>query len=157
MKKTTIETPLGIAKIEGDKNGICQLKLQEEDENKSQKIPTELQLAVDEIQAYFQGDLKEFSVSINTHGTEFQKKVWSKLREIPYGKTISYAELARELKNSKAVRAVAAANGRNPVMIMTPCHRVIGSDGALTGYAGGLWRKKHLLAHESSHPQQTLF
>jgi methylated-DNA-[protein]-cysteine S-methyltransferase len=106
---------------------------------------------------YFEGKRQNFDLLLNPEGTEFQKKVWSLLSEIPYGKTISYLELSRRFGDEKAIRAVAAANGKNPVWIIIPCHRVIGSDGSLTGYAGGLHRKKWLLNHESPSKQQSLF
>jgi methylated-DNA-[protein]-cysteine S-methyltransferase len=157
MQTATIETPLGAASIEGDENGICQLKLQEGRGGASKEVPDELLFAADQLEAYFRGELKKFSFKLNLQGTDFQKKVWEKLREISYGKTVTYAEIAQKIDNAKAVRAVAAANGKNPLWIIVPCHRVIGSDGSLTGYAGGLWRKKWLLAHESPHPQQSLF
>lgn len=152
-----IQTPLGRLKLEGDENGICKMSFQEEQDFVSKEVPAELQLAVDELKAYFRGELKEFSFKLNPQGTDFQQRVWKKLSDIPYGKTISYTELAREMGDIKAVRAVAGANGKNPLGIVVPCHRVIGSDGSLTGYASGLWRKKWLLALESPHPQQSLF
>jgi methylated-DNA-[protein]-cysteine S-methyltransferase len=94
---------------------------------------------------------------LNPSGTDFQKSVWKALQDIPYGKTVSYLDLSKTLGDVKAIRAVAAANGKNPLWIVVPCHRVIGSDGSLTGYAGGLHRKKWLLAHENPVKQQTLF
>ena len=103
-----------------------------------------------ELTAYFEGRLREFTVPLAPNGTEFQRRVWSALTEIPYGTTISYAELARRVNNTAAVRAVGAANGRNPIPIIVPCHRVIGSDGSLTGFGGGLDRKRWLLQHENS-------
>lgn len=157
MKNAMIQTPLGILSLEGDENGIGKLTFQEEEDFVTEEIPVELQLAVDELRAYFRGELKGFSFKLNPKGTDFQQKVWKELSDIPYGKTISYAELAQNIGDVKAVRAVAAANGRNPLAIVVPCHRVIGSDGSLTGYASGLWRKKWLLELESPHPQQTLF
>ncbi len=90
-------------------------------------------------------------------GSDFQKTVWKALGEIPYGKTISYMDLAKKLGDPKAIRAVAAANGKNPLWVVVPCHRVVGSDGSMTGYAGGIHRKKWLLNHESQNPQQSLF
>lgn len=102
----------------------------------------------DELKTYFAGQLKEFTVSLHTPGTEFQQAAWKILRGIPYGETCSYKQQAIALGNPKAVRAVAAANGQNRVSIVIPCHRVIGSDGSLTGYGGGLDRKKWLLNHE---------
>ncbi|AUX62416.1 methylated-DNA--[protein]-cysteine S-methyltransferase [Simonsiella muelleri] len=102
-----------------------------------------------QVQSYFSGSLKNFSVPIDFVGTDFQQRVWHILQTIPYGKTISYAEQATKLGNPKAVRAVAAANGCNKISIIVPCHRVIGSNGTLTGYAGGLSRKQFLLDLES--------
>ncbi len=106
---------------------------------------------VDQLHAYFDGDLTEFQVPIRLEGTDFQRRVWSHLQDIPYGETISYGELARRVGSPKASRAVGLANGRNPVSIIVPCHRVIGANGQLTGYGGGLERKTWLLEHEVSH------
>jgi len=102
----------------------------------------------DQLELYFQGQLKQFDIPINPSGTEFQRKVWHALAEIPFGESRSYAQLAEAIGNPNAVRAVGAANGRNPISIVVPCHRVIGKDGSLTGYAGGLDRKRWLLSHE---------
>ena len=104
-----------------------------------------------ELAAYFAGTLKSFSVPLQPAGTEFQQSAWQVLKGIPYGETRSYAEQARELGRPSAVRAVARANGDNPIAIVVPCHRVIGADGKLTGYGGGLWRKRWLLHHETAH------
>ena len=112
--------------------------------------------ARDQLTAYFDGRLRTFTMPLAPNGTEFQRRVWSALTEIPYGVTISYAELARRVKNTAAVRAVGAANGRNPIPIIVPCHRVIGSDGSLTGFGGGLDRKRWLLQHENSLPGMLL-
>ena len=101
-----------------------------------------------QLEAYFAGDLTLFDLPIGLHGTPFQLQVWEALRSIPYGETVSYAEIARRIGNTTAVRAVGAANGRNPVPIIVPCHRVIGADGSLTGYGGGVERKQWLLEHE---------
>ena len=101
-----------------------------------------------ELDAYFAGRLETFTVPLAPNGTEFQRRVWSALRDIPFGTTISYAGLARRVSNAAAVRAVGAANGRNPIPIIVPCHRVIGSDGSLTGFGGGIPRKRWLLEHE---------
>ncbi|MCG7656073.1 methylated-DNA--[protein]-cysteine S-methyltransferase [Wielerella bovis] len=108
-----------------------------------------LNSVAEQIQHYFSGSLKQFSVPIDFIGTDFQQRVWRILQTIPYGETISYAEQAAKLGNPKAVRAVAAANGQNKISIIVPCHRVIGSNGKLTGYAGGLPRKQFLLDLES--------
>jgi methylated-DNA-[protein]-cysteine S-methyltransferase len=104
-----------------------------------------------QLSAYFAGALTEFDVPVETVGTDFQLRVWAGLREIPYGETISYGELARWVGSPQASRAVGLANGRNPVSIIVPCHRVIGADGSLTGYGGGLARKAWLLEHEAAH------
>jgi methylated-DNA-[protein]-cysteine S-methyltransferase len=103
---------------------------------------------VRQVQEYFRGERKDFDLPLRSRGTNFQQRVWSELRRIPYGETISYGELARRLGNPAAVRAVGRANGRNPISIVVPCHRVIGANGTLTGYGGGIERKAHLLAHE---------
>ncbi|HEV3094547.1 MAG TPA: methylated-DNA--[protein]-cysteine S-methyltransferase [Solirubrobacteraceae bacterium] len=106
---------------------------------------------VEQLQAYFAGELTAFELQLDLRGTPFQQRVWAELQEIPYGETISYGELARRVGNPKASRAVGLANGRNPVAIVVPCHRVIGADGSLTGYGGGLDRKVWLLEHEAAH------
>ncbi len=118
---------------------------------KMAKDPSEskfLKQAVKEILQYLSGERKSFSVALDIQGTEFQKKVWNELRQIPYGKTISYKELAQNVKNEKACRAVGTANGRNPLSLIIPCHRVIAANGTLGGYAGGLDIKTTLLSLE---------
>ncbi|OII62526.1 cysteine methyltransferase [Streptomyces sp. CC53] len=115
--------------------------------------------AARQLDAYFRRDLTDFDLPLHLHGTPFQRAVWERLRTIPYGETRSYGELAEQLGNPAASRAVGLANGRNPVGIIVPCHRVVGADGALTGYGGGLDRKRRLLAFESSarNEPQALF
>jgi methylated-DNA-[protein]-cysteine S-methyltransferase len=105
---------------------------------------------VTQLDAYFSGDLQEFDVALQLDGTEFQRRVWAQLQTIPYGETLSYGELAARVGNANASRAVGLANGKNPVSIIVPCHRVIGADGSLTGYGGGLDRKTWLLTHEAT-------
>ena len=157
MESAFIKTPLGIAKIEGDENGLTSITVFDSEEQVSDIIPELLEDVVYQLQEYFEGSRTEFSLALNPEGTEFQIKVWQALTQIPYGKTVSYLDLSKSLGDVKAIRAVAAANGRNPLWIVVPCHRVIGSDGSLTGYAGGLHRKKWLLEHESPIKQQSLF
>lgn len=157
MKKARVKTPLGIAIIEGDTNGISKISVEEDTEVFSTEIPSALKEATLQLHEYFQGKRKEFSFKLNPKGTDFQQRVWQELLKIPFVKTTSYLELSKQLGDVKAIRAVAAANGKNPLWIVVPCHRVIGSDGSLTGYAGGLWRKKWLLEHENPSPQQSLF
>jgi methylated-DNA-[protein]-cysteine S-methyltransferase len=103
----------------------------------------------DQLDAYFAGARQHFELDLDATGTEFQRRVWGELRRIPYAGTISYAELARRIENPKAMRAVGLANGRNPIPIIVPCHRVIGANGSLTGFGGGIERKRWLLEHES--------
>ena len=154
-----IQTPLGIAKVVSDNTGIQEISVVNEDFeiNNPTTIPVVLQSCIAQLEEYFAGKRTEFNLTLAPKGTEFQQKVWKELHKIPYGKTCSYLELSKKLGDVKAIRAVAAANGKNPLWIVTPCHRVIGSDGSLTGYAGGLWRKKWLLNHESPVKQQSLF
>jgi len=156
METAYIKTPLGNAKIMGDENGISVITVSEEGEVYN-IIPIILQEAASQIKEYFEGKRTDFNLKLNPEGTEFQQKVWKALLEIPFGKTMSYLELSKKLGDVKAIRAVASANGKNPLWIVVPCHRVIGTDGSLTGYAGGLWRKKWLLEHENPTTQQSLF
>lgn len=157
MLQANLKTPLGTAVISGDENGISSISVCDEEREISEVIPEALQEAYQQIQDYFNGERRDFTFKLNPSGTEFQKKVWQGLLEIPFGKTMSYQELSIKLGDLKAIRAVASANGKNPLWIVVPCHRVIGTDGSLTGYAGGLWRKKWLLDHENPVKQQSLF
>lgn len=169
-----IKTPLGVLKIGvyTNKLVLCDWLFRKMRTAIDQRITHQLQTTMKEgthplidqthtqIQEYFKGFRTEFDVPLLLVGTPFQQQVWSRLLEIPYGKTLSYLELSRELENEKALRAVASANGANAISIIVPCHRVIGSDGALTGYAGGLQNKKKLLLLENAikvDPQLPLF
>jgi methylated-DNA-[protein]-cysteine S-methyltransferase len=157
MKIAIIKTPLGFTEICGDEKGISKIHVLNEETETSTKIPKELKDAVVQLDDYFKGKRTDFSFKINPSGTDFQQKVWQELLNIPYGKTCSYLDLSKKLGDVKEIRAVASANGKNPLWIVIPCHRVIGSDGSLTGYAGGLWRKKWLLEHENPVKQESLF
>ncbi len=158
MKTAFLNSPIGVLEIKGDENGITSiLFINEGVENISEKIPPELKDTIFQLQEYFEGIRKTFNLTLNPEGTDFQKKVWQQLSKVPFGKTFSYQQIANQLGNPKVIRAAASANGKNPISIVIPCHRVIGSDGSLTGYAGGLHKKKWLLEHESSSPQQSLF
>lgn len=134
------------------------MKEDETSQPSTQLSPLVLQ-CVEELIQYFNGRLRHFGVPIHQEGSAFQLKVWNELLGIHYGKTISYLELSRRLGDTKAIRAAASANGKNNIAIIVPCHRVIGSNQSLVGYAGGLWRKKWLLDHEVKHAfgVQTLF
>ncbi|ULC59810.1 methylated-DNA--[protein]-cysteine S-methyltransferase [Flaviramulus sp. BrNp1-15] len=157
METCIIKSPLGFTKIIGDIDGVNSVTILNSEEKITDIIPVELEDCVIQLNEYFDGSRKQFDLKINPQGTDFQKKVWNELLTIPYGKTTSYLELSKQLGDVKAIRAVANANGKNPLWIIIPCHRVIGSDGSLTGYAGGLHRKKWLLEHESPFKQQSLF
>lgn len=158
MHTAYIETPLGIASLTGDEQGLTSVSVTKEAVNKpSSNIPEPLQEAVLQLTEYFEEKRTSFDLQINPKGTDFQKKVWKELCKIPFGKTTTYLDMAKRLGDPKCIRAAASANGKNPLWIIVPCHRVIGSDGSLTGYAGGLWRKKWLLEHENPVKQQSLF
>ncbi len=157
METAFIKTPVGTAKITGNEKGLLSITVLDQEVIASTVIPAVLEDAVYQLNEYFQGERKQFNLALAPEGTDFQKSVWDELLKIPYGTTVSYLKLSEKLGDVKAIRAVAAANGKNPLWIVIPCHRVIGSDGSLTGYAGGLWRKKWLLDHENPPAQQSLF
>ncbi|HLW32596.1 MAG TPA: methylated-DNA--[protein]-cysteine S-methyltransferase [Aequorivita sp.] len=153
-----IDTPLGNLEIKGDENGLASvLFVDKDDQEVSEIIPVELQETVRQIREYFEGKRTEFILKLAPQGTDFQKRVWHELLKIPFGKTFSYQYIANQLGDPKVIRAAASANGKNPISIIIPCHRIIGKDGSLTGYAGGLHRKKWLLEHENPSSQKTLF
>lgn len=157
MEACIIKTPLGYTKITGDNDGIASVTVLNSEEQISDIIPESLEDCVYQLNEYFEGKRQVFDLKLNPQGTDFQKTVWEALLTIPYGKTMSYLELSKQLGDVKAIRAVANANGKNPLWIIVPCHRIIGTDGSLTGYAGGLHRKQWLLEHESPYKQQSLF
>ena len=148
-----LNSPLGKLTLESDGKALTRIRLPEEEWEADPQInrvrkPDLFKDAAAQLGAYFRGEAKNFDLPLNPPGTPFQKKVWDLLREIPSGTTITYGELAVRAGNPKASRAVGAANGKNPIPIIIPCHRVIGSNGKLTGYAGGLEAKKRLLEIE---------
>jgi methylated-DNA-[protein]-cysteine S-methyltransferase len=159
---TYYHSPVGLLKISGTEHYISEVsffdKTQKVD-NKKKSLPPLMIQCIEQLIQYFHGERRVFELPIHQPGTPFQQEVWGKLMTIPYGKTISYLELARMTGDTKATRAVANANGRNNVAIVVPCHRVIGANRELVGYGGGLWRKKWLLEHEAkvAHGVQTLF
>ncbi|WP_339226141.1 methylated-DNA--[protein]-cysteine S-methyltransferase [Oceanobacillus sp. FSL K6-2867] len=144
-------SPIGIIEITGTEEGIYSILFVEREriENVAgDGVPKVMQDCMEQLDAYFKGLRQEFSFPYIIDGTEFQKSVWNALTTIPYAKTGSYKDIAVSIGNEKAIRAVGSANGRNKLSIVIPCHRIIGSNGKLTGYAGGLWRKEWLLEHE---------
>jgi AraC family transcriptional regulator, regulatory protein of adaptative response / methylated-DNA-[protein]-cysteine methyltransferase len=160
-----LETPLGALRIAANARAIVLLEFADDGagqaslEAMAQRRGCTLEVGfntvaaglAEELEAYFKGELQHFSTPLSPAGTEFQRRTWQALASIPYGETISYGEQARRIGRPTAVRAVAQANGANPIVIVLPCHRVIGADGTLTGYGGGLDRKRWLLAHETRH------
>ncbi len=157
METAFLNTPIGTLEIKGDKDGLASVHFLDAEVENTSTISETLQPTINQLQEYFEGTRTEFHIKLNPEGTSFQKKVWEQLQKIPYEKTVSYQEIANRLGDPKVIRAAASANGKNPITIIIPCHRVIGSDGSLTGYAGGLHRKKWLLAHENPVKQQSLF
>lgn len=159
---TYYHSPVGLLKISGTDDYISEVSFHDttqKTEGKKKHFPPLMIQCVEQLIQYFQGELRLFELPIHQPGTAFQQEVWSELMQIPFGKTISYLELARRTGDTKATRAVANANGKNNVAIIVPCHRVIGANKELVGYAGGLWRKKWLLEHEAkvAYGVQTLF
>jgi methylated-DNA-[protein]-cysteine S-methyltransferase len=153
---TTLPSPVGMLKLVASEKGLTAI-LWENDDLKRVGFGTLVESldhpiltrAKQQLREYFAGERKIFDIKLDFAGTEFQKSVWKALLEVRFGETRSYAQIASSIGNPKAVRAVGAANGRNPISIVAPCHRIIGNDGSLTGFAGGLGTKRYLLSHES--------
>jgi len=149
--KDYYESEIGLIEITASGSALKTLYFvneRDEDGSGSNDVLSDTKLQLDE---YFSGKRRKFTIPLDPDGTDFQKLVWEELRKIPYGKTVSYLDIAKKLNNVGAIRAVGSANGRNRISIILPCHRVIGSDGKLTGYAGGIWRKEWLLQHEGGN------
>ncbi len=146
-----LKSPMGVLKIVSNEESILEIIHVKEEEQSSDCIPQILKDAIIQLNEYFEGKRKEFDLKIDLKGTDFQKKVWDELTNIGYGETKSYKDVAIKIGNEKAVRAVGMTNSKNPISIVVPCHRVIGSNKKLTGYAGGLDRKKWLLDHEKEN------
>ena len=148
--QTYYNSPLGQIELTGTKEGIISIMFCEDGEQ-AKDIPVVLAECYQQIDEYFQGKRHSFSIKYVLNGTEFQNKVWAELAKIPYGETVSYKNIAEAIGNVKAIRAVGNANGKNTLNIVIPCHRVIGANGSLTGYGGGLWRKEWLINHEQKN------
>ncbi|MGA2531840.1 MAG: methylated-DNA--[protein]-cysteine S-methyltransferase [Candidatus Aminicenantales bacterium] len=151
------ESPIGWVEIRAVRQGILSLNFVEKLETRRRPVveasgrPEVLKAGLTQIGEYFRGARSSFSLPLALEGTDFQMDVWKVLLRVPYGETTTYLDVAAAVGNMKATRAVGGANHRNPISIIVPCHRVVGSDGRLTGYGGGLWRKEWLLAHERKH------
>lgn len=153
-----LESPAGWVEIRADETGLYSVYFLNEAPDLNTAVPNHLtETAKTELQEYFEGRRRTFSVPLHPSGTDFQRSVWEQLSLLPFGKTASYLDISKNLGDPNLTRAVGAANGRNPISIIVPCHRVIGTDGTLTGYAGGLHRKKWLLQHEGILTQGELF
>jgi len=146
--KTHYKSPIGLIEITGNESGILSLDFLEKEAADTSDVHPCLKECLKQIDEYFTRKRTEFTVKLQLQGTEFQKKVWQQLLKIPYGKTVSYLDVAIWIGDKKATRAVGSANGKNKIAIIIPCHRVIGSNGKLTGYGGGIWRKEWLLKYE---------
>jgi methylated-DNA-[protein]-cysteine S-methyltransferase len=151
-----LATPIGDLLLAGDDAALCVISFPQGSRRREPEPEwiysgRHLEAACEQLQAYFEGTRQDFDLPLRPAGTEFQLRVLAELRKIPYGTTVSYGDIARRIGNPKAVRAVGAANGRNPIPIVIPCHRVIGSSGDLTGFGGGLPVKEALLRHELEH------
>jgi methylated-DNA-[protein]-cysteine S-methyltransferase len=143
--------PLGVARITEEDGFITSISIKDDDYNTDDTTKSSpiLQQAIDQLDEYFAGKRLDFDLPFKQKGTDFQQTVWKQLLTINYGQTISYSKMSEQMGNPLAIRAIASANGRNSLWVVVPCHRVIGADGTLVGYAGGLWRKQWLLEHEA--------
>lgn len=145
ISKVHYKSPVGMLCIEEEDDVIISLYLDVNTDTSADKETTVLKNAVRQLEQYFKGERQEFDLPIKLKGTDFQLKVWTALRNIPYGETCSYGELAKKIGNSKASRAVGGANNKNPILIIVPCHRVIGADGSMVGFGAGIGVKEYLL------------
>lgn len=157
------QSPVGVLKVKTTDDSVTCVSFHSDEMRMHFPLPQEgpdvLKQCLHELQEYFTGKRQRFEVNLYAHGTPFQQQVWRDLLDIEFGHQRSYAQQAKKLGNMKAIRALASANGRNPIAILIPCHRVVGSDGSLVGFGGGLWRKRWLLEHEAklSNGVLTLF
>ena len=156
VKRAFLNTRLGYLEINGSEKGISKIEFLNHKVTIA-RVPSCLKPCIHQLEEYFAGKRHLFSLELDLQGSPFQLKVWNELLSIPYGDTISYLDLATRIGNAKCVRAVGGANGSNPIVIVIPCHRVIGKDGKLVGYGGGIKRKKWLLEHEHAFSQRDLF
>ena len=153
----TLDSPIGELLLVGDGRALTRLEMSPRDLPADRHDPDAFQDVEAQLDAYFAGELTEFDVPLAPSGSEFQLRVWASLRDIPYGRTTSYGAIAADVGRPDAVRAVGATNGRNPIAVIVPCHRVIGADGSLVGYGGGLPRKRLLLELEAEHAAPRLW
>jgi methylated-DNA-[protein]-cysteine S-methyltransferase len=150
MATAYYRSEIGVIEIAGTEEGIWSVTFVEQATEGNLSLPDHFRECIKQLDEYFQRTRKTFSLKLIPEGTEFQQQVWQELLKIPYGETVTYQDIAVALRNPNASQAVGNANAKNPIAIIIPCHRVIGNDGKLTGYAGGLWRKEWLLKHEGA-------
>jgi methylated-DNA-[protein]-cysteine S-methyltransferase len=150
------ESPIGLLRVVCSEKALLSLDFVDQRGQQNTTSCALLEESLTQLKAYFDGNLKQFSLPVEPDGTPFQKGVWHALQKVKFGATTSYGAIAQSIGNPKSVRAVGAANGSNPIAIVIPCHRIIGSNGKLTGYGGGLWRKEWLLSHEQPQGQLSL-
>jgi len=149
LYETFHKTPVGFARIRAEDGCITSISIRDEKCVETPAETPEIEMAVLQLDEYFAGTRLDFDLPLNQAGTEFQQLVWQQLLTIGYGKTITYTQQSQQMNSPLAIRAIAAANGKNNLWIVVPCHRVIGANVSLTGYAGGIWRKQWLLEHEA--------
>lgn len=162
LSYTYYKSPIGLLKIGCTENYVAEIIFIDSEDELEPAAASPLPLSnlcVEQMIEYFNGKRQTFNLPVHQEGTAFQERVWGELLHIPFGKTISYMDLAKRMGDPKAIRAAASTNGKNKICIIVPCHRVVGSNMSLTGYSGGLWRKKWLLNHENkiAHGVQMLF
>lgn len=148
-RRAFYKSDIGTIRLTADDEGLTSLYFIDDDPGNNDADPV-LDAALMQLDQYFQGKRSSFEIACNPRGTSFQNRVWKALAQIPFGKTVSYLDIALLMNDRNAVRAVGRANGQNPISIILPCHRVIGSNGKLIGYGGGIWRKEWLLKHEGA-------
>ncbi len=151
------ESPIGTLQIVVSDHALRSIHFTREPDSDPNSAHPLIDACRKELEEFFDGRRKEFSIPLDPQGTTFQKKIWAELVKIPYGKTLSYMDIAKKIGDPKSIRAVGLANGKNPIPIVIPCHRVIGSNGSLVGYSGEMWRKKWLLGFEQKELQPSLF
>jgi len=156
LSTISYSSPIGLIELTGSDEGIESLYFVET-VKRSGVITQVLKEGIAQLEEYFEGDRREFTLNLSPKGTAFQQEVWKALLDIPYGRTVSYLDIAKKLGDPNSTRAVGAANGQNPISIIIPCHRVIGNNGHLTGYGGGIEKKKWLLEFEGLPVQTTMF
>jgi methylated-DNA-[protein]-cysteine S-methyltransferase len=147
----TFDSPVGLLVLTSDEKNLTSISFNPKSNSSTDYVPEILSNTSKQLKEYFEGIRKEFNLNLNPYGTNFQQEVWQFVKSVPYGKTVTYLDIALQTGSKNNTRAVGLANGRNPIPIIIPCHRVIGTDGKLTGYAGGIERKRWLLQHELKH------